>query len=40
MPPVARQLAMHVELADGGIAQHLAEVGQVLLKNLLASTRQ
>ena len=40
MPLVARQLAMHVELADGGIAQQLAEGGQDLLKNLLASTRR
>lgn len=34
VPPVARQLAIHVELAEGGIPPHLAEGGNGLLDEL------
>ncbi len=36
MAPLAGHLAIHVELAEGGIAQHLAEGGQGLLQDFLA----
>ena len=36
MAPLAGDLAIHVELAEGGIAQHLAEGGERLLQDLLA----
>lgn len=36
MAPLAGHLTIHVELAEGGIAQHLAEGGQGLLQDLLA----
>ena len=36
MAPLAGHRAIHVELAEGGIAQHLAEGGQGLQQDLLA----
>jgi hypothetical protein len=36
MAPLAGQLAIHIELSEGGITQHLAEGGQGLQQDLLA----
>lgn len=36
MAPLAGQLAIHIELPEGGIAQHLAKGGQGLQQDLLA----
>jgi len=36
MAPLAGHCAIHIELAEGGIAQHLAEGGQGLQQDLLA----
>lgn len=36
MAPLAGQLAIHIQLSEGGIAQHLTEGGQGLQQDLLA----